>query len=357
MCLFCIPSKHVSAITAGVFIYSFTTRLSEHTPSHTHTDTRSAQSVTPLASLLHADSNNDDELAPTHLPTFLAAMSSSPPAASSSPRETVVPIVPAEEGQSGDASSTPAPSVAAPPLPPSPSSSRRALTFEEFRAFYVASKQSDFARQATTPEAVHYPQEVAELRAEEHLAEQQRRRHLAAELCADLTALAQQRHGDGNRATAHGGVAATVAAQRRPPGPGVLKRLATAFGAGVGWLVGFITDNIVHVLQFSLLGYLVYTQSEGNIVMLLLAFGAFAALTALRAVVRSFRIGHESGTVAAPSFLGRLFKPEGHTGPVSQSRKLGYIVAKCFEALLLSVFPTYSVERLETELGVDGIVR
>lgn len=73
--------------------------------------------------------------------------------------------------------------------------------------------------------------------------------------------------------------------------------------------------------------------------------------------VRNFQISHEAGTTGAPSLLGRLFKPEGHVGSVSKLRKIGYVVAKCAEAFLLSLFPTYSLEHLERELCADGIVR
>lgn len=270
-------------------------------------------------------------------------MPTPPPAASASAMEGV-------EGQQRAEAATPAP-VAAPQSP-----SRRALSFEEFREFYVASKQSDFVRQTRTPlVAAHYPRELEELRAEEKTLEQERRRVLAEELCADLNALAQQGQGNMNGRVDNG--ESVAQRQPQPQGPGLVVRIVEALLAGVGWLMVLVADNIVHLLQFSLLGYLVYTQSDGDSTTLLFMLGAFGLLSALRAVVRNFRIGHETGTVSAPSLLGRLFKPAGHTGPVSRGRKAGYIAAKCFEALLLSVFPTYSVERLETELGVDGIVR
>lgn len=248
------------------------------------------------------------------------------------------------------------------------SPSRRVLTYEEFRQLYVASKKSDFARQSrlTDPaDPVYQPHELMQLRAEGTAAEQERRRRLAEELCADLTALAQERHGVVLRRRVHGadernrtvaGQAPLPAAAAPPPQPGVVVRVGAFVGGVVGWVVQQVGDNILSLLQFAFLGYLIYSQSDGDGSGVLLLMGFIAMLAVLRAIVRNFRIGHETGTVAAPSFLGRLFKPEGQADPVSTPRKLGYMAAKCVEAFILSLSPTYSVERLESELQVDDII-
>jgi hypothetical protein len=282
-------------------------------------------------------------------------------------------VSPRSEGGEHLDTSQPAPtSTTTAESPASPS--RRALTFEEFRQFYVTSKRSSFLhKRHLHDDTVYHPHEIDQLREEEAVVERERRRVLAMDLCNDLTALMRDRNTGGGASSARPihvvdnlhpdrGEALqpppTPPLQRPapPPPPGMMARAGGAVGGAAQWAVQHITENFMHLLQFALLGCLMYSQSEGGGVFVIALMIIFAIFAVLRAVVRNCKIGRETGTVAAPSFLGRLFKPEGQQGLVSLPRRMGYIVAKCIEAFVLSISPTYSVERLESELQVDGIV-
>ncbi|KAK7196562.1 hypothetical protein NESM_000594400 [Novymonas esmeraldas] len=237
-----------------------------------------------------------------------------------------------------DASVTSADSDAPSPLTTSPSQ-RPALTYEEFRRLYVASHQANYAsshgRAAGAPVPAASPATAAPPPAARDGVGTLRQRLFAAANDA----------------------AGRPAPPTAPVQPGRLARGVRTLGAWLSALAEHAMHNRAFVLQMALVFSILYYQTNLGGLFLLGLLALYAVVMAMQMLIRNFEVGHEAGATAAPSFLGRLFKPEGHTGPVSIPRKFGYIVTKCAEALLLSIFPTYSLEHLERELNADGIVR
>lgn len=66
--------------------------------------------------------------------------------------------------------------------------------------------------------------------------------------------------------------------------------------------------------------------------------------------------GDTNAEVTTPSIVCRFVIPSWPAGPVSTFRRIAYIIAKCIESFILSLSPTYSVQQLITELTTDGIV-
>ncbi|KAG5509051.1 hypothetical protein JKF63_06059 [Porcisia hertigi] len=237
-------------------------------------------------------------------------------------------------------------------------SERRMMSFEEFRQFYVASRRLDYLSDRDDSTGGSVRLESGHVRADrtgdvDTLSGGAKPRLDGA---AGLRQRLFRSDGGAARAVDAAAVAATPPPAAHAP-PGRLALAAHAVGVWVNWLMQRVMQNMAHVFQLLILIFFLYSQVgwSGAHVLCLLAF--LLLMSGLKELVQNFQITHEAGTTGAPSFLGRLFKPEGHQGPVSTPRRIGYIVAKCVEAFVLSFFPMYSVENLERELGVDGIVR
>ncbi|KPI85851.1 hypothetical protein ABL78_5105 [Leptomonas seymouri] len=238
---------------------------------------------------------------------------------------------------------------------------RQALTFEEFSQFYWELRNSDL----TNPN-----RRDNSLNSNEHAAQREEEENLCRPLARPGASQGEFRRA--NDVNGLNGAAASVDSNpvdaRQPPSLppaqppqqeqlGVLDRIGFALAVGVVWVIEQMMENLFGIIEIGFTAYVMYSQQTSYSRSLLMFIGITVVLSVLQAIAPTVRIGREAGTVTAPSFLGRLFKPEGPTTPVSRPRKVGYIIAKCAEAFLLSIFPTYSVEKLEVELEVDGIAR
>ncbi|KAG5482800.1 hypothetical protein LSCM1_06830 [Leishmania martiniquensis] len=229
----------------------------------------------------------------------------------------------------------------------SPPSERHAMSFEEFRRHYVASRRSNYLSSHGKGMPAHGtdgPDELADEVTEQLDAVGVRRRRIVS--ASNDTRSAQ---------TAATAAASTPPLAAQAP-PALLARVARSIGLFVSWLADRIMRNRAHYLQLLLVFFVLYVHVKLDSAHLVCLILLYVVVKGTQALLQNFHIGHETGTTGAPSLLGRLFKPEGHAGPVSKLRKIGYVVAKCVEAFLLSFFPMYSLEHLERELGTDGIV-
>nr|CCM14784.1 hypothetical protein, conserved [Leishmania guyanensis] len=243
----------------------------------------------------------------------------------------------------------------------SPPSERCAMSFEEFREFYVASRRSNYvSSQGNTAGSLvrrndggvptHDTGDADALTGKApgqlHVVGALRRRIVGTD---DDSARPAQ--------TAAPAVTPPPVVHAPPAPRGRLARGARAVGGWMSWLANQAMHNRTHLLQLLLIFFVLYVHVKLSSAHLLGLIVLYVVVKGMQVLIRNFQITHEAGTIGAPSLLGRFFKPEGHVGPVSKLRKIGYVVTKCMEAFLLSFFPTYSLEHLERELRADGIVR
>ncbi|KEG09575.1 hypothetical protein DQ04_05001000 [Trypanosoma grayi] len=107
--------------------------------------------------------------------------------------------------------------------------------------------------------------------------------------------------------------------------------------------------------------FLVYRSvTPYNVAMIL---GIYVVLLGIKFVLTSIRVEREEmdgphGAAPAPAVVHNAAVPHHHHHHhrVSPVRKAVYIVTRCITSFLLSLSPTYSVEKLEAELVEDGIV-
>ncbi|GET87202.1 hypothetical protein, conserved [Leishmania tarentolae] len=241
---------------------------------------------------------------------------------------------------------------------------RRAMSFEEFRQFYVASQKLNYlSKQCNTTGRSGDPDGGGSTAQDsigaDALAEEvDRPRDVVGTLRRRI--VRTQEEGPAPTQTVEGTPAIPPPAAQAPPAPlppGLLARVTRIAGGCVHWLMAGAMRNRAQLFQFLLAFFVLYVQvkiSKTHMICLLILY---MTVKGVQVFVQNFQISHETGRTAAPSLLGRFFKPEGHVGSVSKLRKTGYILAKCAEAFLLSLCPTYSLEHLERELCADAIVR
>ncbi|CAG9571366.1 hypothetical_protein_-_conserved [Leishmania major strain Friedlin] len=245
----------------------------------------------------------------------------------------------------------------------SPLSERRVMSFEEFRQFYVASRRLNYLSNRRDATGMPVDQEDGGVLAHDTVGADA----LASEAAGQRVVVGTLRwrivgtNEDGPTPTQTPAAAPATPppAAQAPPPPllGHLARVVRAVGGCLNWLANRVARNRAHLLQLLLVFFVLYVQVKLSSTHMICLLVLYITVKGVQEFVRNFQISHETGTTGAPSLLGRLFKPEGHVGSVSKLRKIGYVVAKCAEAFLLSLFPTYSLEHLERELCADGIVR
>ncbi|CBZ25036.1 conserved hypothetical protein [Leishmania mexicana MHOM/GT/2001/U1103] len=246
----------------------------------------------------------------------------------------------------------------------SPPSERRGMSFEEFRQFYVASQRLNYLSNQRDATGVSSGQEDGGAAAHDTvsadtLAGEAARQHVVVGTLRRRIVGTNEDSPTLTQTAAAAAAPATPppAAQAPPPLLGHLARVTHAVGGCLNWLANRVARNRAHLLQLLLVFFVLYVQVKLSSTHVICLLVLYITVKGVQEFVRNFQISHETGTTGAPSLLGRLFKPEGHVGSVSKLRKIGYVVAKCAEAFLLSFFPTYSLEHLERELCADGIVR
>ncbi|CBZ32838.1 hypothetical protein, conserved [Leishmania donovani] len=309
-------------------------------------------------SLCHATS-------PSRLFTWLLTMAAPPP---EDERPTMLPFLPAQAAP--PAVETPADTAAVSTVDTnitsfdgdSPPSERRAMSFEEFRQFYVASRRLNYLSNQRNATEVSVSREDGGVLAHDTVSadalagEAAGQRVVAGTLRRRIVGTNED--GPTPAQTAAAAPATPPPAAQAPPPPlGHLARVIRAVGGCLNWLANRVMRNRAHFLQLLLVFFVLYVQVKLSRTHMICLLVLYITVKGAQEFVRNFQISHEAGTTGAPSLLGRLFKPEGHVGSVSKLRKIGYVVAKCAEAFLLSLFPTYSLEHLERELCADGIVR
>ncbi|KAG8344752.1 hypothetical protein ERJ75_000349300 [Trypanosoma vivax] len=121
------------------------------------------------------------------------------------------------------------------------------------------------------------------------------------------------------------------------------------------WMMG----RVRVVIRAVLASLLIFRSAEISNVLIML--GICALWSFMKTLLSSFHVERAQANGGRGSFPVDHLTNMSRTVPrrtehVSRARRGYYIVCRCFTSFLLSLSPTYSVEKLDAELAADGIV-